>query len=639
MISTDNLCMSCMREIGDVRQCPYCGYHADSAQISPYLPVRTVVANRYLVGKLVDYNGEGATYIGWDITEKKAINIREFFPDSIAIRTSTALTLKVMEGNESVFRDCNQGFQELWNKLMRFNGLSALINVTNVVEDYGTTYAIYDHVEGVTLREYLLSSKTGFVGWERARQLLMPILSTLGTLHSAGIIHRGISPSTLIIGRDGKVRITGFGIWQSRSQRGDLNAQIFPGYAAIEQYGFEGQQGPWTDIYAFGAVLYRTLIGSDPIDATERVTNDKLMVPGKVAEQLPAYVINGLINALQILPEDRTGTVEQLRAELSASPAAVASENGYANTRRSASQIVMPVINSAPAQPQAPAYADDDYDDEEEPRRNKKKERKTMFKTMAIAVAIGLVIFGALILTVFKDDFGISIGNRNQTSVTGVDNSEPLLVPNFIGMNYLDVTSNPVFKDNYDFEAQYLYDDTLGKNYIVDQSIPANTEVTKGSKITLYVSQGKEQIELPESIIGSSFEDAEKRLNNLGFTVERKDAPDDGRWHKADEVISVSPAVGKSYDKGTKIIVMVYAKEEEESTEEKTSSFAADYNPPITGKPDPMADPGLDYDPDDDESFTGPDGQVSDLSGDERGGLFRRQKTTEKSTEAAEADQ
>ena len=61
MISTDNLCMSCMREIGDARQCPYCGYHADSAQIPPYLPVRTVVANRYLVGKLLEYNGEGAT--------------------------------------------------------------------------------------------------------------------------------------------------------------------------------------------------------------------------------------------------------------------------------------------------------------------------------------------------------------------------------------------------------------------------------------------------------------------------------------------------------------------------------------------------------------------------------------------------
>ena len=76
MISSDKLCMSCMRENGDARKCPHCGYYADSTQISPYLPVRTVVANRYMVGKMLEYNGEGATYIGWDLIEKKARPLR-----------------------------------------------------------------------------------------------------------------------------------------------------------------------------------------------------------------------------------------------------------------------------------------------------------------------------------------------------------------------------------------------------------------------------------------------------------------------------------------------------------------------------------------------------------------------------------
>ena len=89
----------------------------------------------------------------------------------------------------------------------------------------------------------------------------------------------------------------------------------------MEQYAApDAKQGPWTDIYSFAAVLYRALIGSTPIDAPSRVENDTLMIPAKFAEQLPAYVINSLINALQISPEDRTRTVEELRAELSASP-------------------------------------------------------------------------------------------------------------------------------------------------------------------------------------------------------------------------------------------------------------------------------------------------------------------------------
>lgn len=103
MISSDNLCMSCMREIGEMKQCPYCGYHADSAQIPPYLPVRTVISNRYLVGKMLEYNGEGATYIGWDLSGKRAVKIREFIPDSFTTRTSSNLTLQIMRGSESVF--------------------------------------------------------------------------------------------------------------------------------------------------------------------------------------------------------------------------------------------------------------------------------------------------------------------------------------------------------------------------------------------------------------------------------------------------------------------------------------------------------------------------------------------------------
>lgn len=322
MPNTDNLCMSCMKPIGDAKQCPYCGYHADSPQLSPYLPIRSVVANRYLVGKVLEFNGDGVTYAGWDMTERIAVKVREFLPDAICSRENGETQVRVMQGCERAYTDCYQSFLELWRKLMRLMGLSALISVTDVVEDNGTAYAIYEYTDAVPLRKYLLSTSTGYIPWERARQMFMPALSALGTLHSAGIIHRGLSPQTILVTPDGKLKISGFSIWQARTARGDLNPELFPGYAAIEQYGFEGQQGAWTDIYAFAAVLYRALIGTDPIVATTRVTNDRLMIPSKFAEQLPAYVINALINALQILPEDRTRSVEQFRAELSASPTA-----------------------------------------------------------------------------------------------------------------------------------------------------------------------------------------------------------------------------------------------------------------------------------------------------------------------------
>ena len=257
MPNTDNLCMSCMKPIGDAKQCPYCGYHADSPQLSPYLPIRSVVANRYLVGKVLEFNGDGVTYAGWDMTERIAVKVREFLPDAICSRENGETQVRVMQGCERAYTDCYQSFLELWRKLMRLMGLSALISVTDVVEDNGTAYAIYEYTDAVPLRKYLLSTSTGYIPWERARQMFMPALSALGTLHSAGIIHRGLSPQTILVTPDGKLKISGFSIWQARTARGDLNPELFPGYAAIEQYGFEGQQGAWTDIYAFAAVLSR----------------------------------------------------------------------------------------------------------------------------------------------------------------------------------------------------------------------------------------------------------------------------------------------------------------------------------------------------------------------------------------------
>ena len=156
MPNTDNLCMSCMKPIGDAKQCPYCGYHADSPQLSPYLPIRSVVANRYLVGKVLEFNGDGVTYAGWDMTERIAVKVREFLPDAICSRENGETQVRVMQGCERAYTDCYQSFLELWRKLMRLMGLSALISVTDVVEDNGTAYAIYEYTDAVPLRKYQL---------------------------------------------------------------------------------------------------------------------------------------------------------------------------------------------------------------------------------------------------------------------------------------------------------------------------------------------------------------------------------------------------------------------------------------------------------------------------------------------------
>ncbi len=529
MISSETLCMGCMRDIGDEKKCPHCGFHVDTVQEPPFLPVRSVIANRYLLGRALERNGEGVTYIGWDIAEKKAVFIREFSPAAITVRNDSSLNLQVMLGSESAFAEMRRSFEEMWSKLAKLSGLSALINVTAVLEDYGTSYAVYDHFDGISLRDFLLRSKTGYIPWEKARQLLMPTLSTLGTLHKNGIIHRGISPSTLVIGEDGKIKITGFSIGEVRSAEGKLNPQIFDGYAALEQYSTDIPQGPWTDIYAFAAVLYRALIGSDPISARERAVNDRLMVPGKFAEALPAYVINGLINALQIQPKDRTRTVEQLRAELSASPVATASGVEYSRQH----------AQKAAEQQKA------------SPQKKQMKPGAIIGITSAIIAVVGIAVFAALALTVFKDKF--ELPGKETTTVE--QDAEMTAVPNFIGRSFYDIESNPVFNGNFKIQSREVYSSEVNAGYVISQSIDPDTMVSKGTEITLFVSKGKEKVMLPD-VKGASYEDAYKRLTELGFEVEKSETTV-GNYADG-EVIMVSLAENQQYDVGTKVTLRVY---------------------------------------------------------------------------------
>ncbi len=543
MINTDELCMSCMREIGDVKQCPYCGFHADSPQITPYLPIRSTISNRYLVGKLIDYNGDGASYMGWDLSSKTAVVIREFMPDAIATRQQGKTELMPLPGKEELYNDCLQSFTELWRKLMRLTGLSALVEVFDIIEENNTAYAIEEYVDGITLREYLLRTPTGYISWEKARPLFMPVLSTLGNLHTSGIIHRGISPTTLMIAPDGKLRITGFSINRVRSAKSELNYQLYAGYAAIEQYGFDGQQGPWTDIYAFAAVLYRALIGSDPIDATSRVTNDRLMIPGKFAEQLPAYVINGLINALQIHPEDRTRNVEQCRAELSAAPSAAVQWDD--NPTQVMPRETSKTPNSFLDPNQEKAYVQE------------KKKSDGTGKTTAIIILSVVVIVAAIVIGVIA--WSSTSGGTESTTGADIsaDESGYIDVPDLKGWLYAD--RQAAYGSLFNFSLKYEFSEEFEEGQIIRQTPAPNTKVKKGETINVVVSKGPKSIKLI-NVVGLQYEEAKKKLEEIGFNVVKATEPveNDGS-HAADTVYRMSPSNFEGeYDKGDTVMLEVW---------------------------------------------------------------------------------
>ncbi len=560
-MSYENLCMNCMKDMGENKQCPFCNYKKGSPQMPPFLPTKTIVGGRYLLGNVIDANGDGATYMAFDMERKTTVTVREFLPDTIVTRTGVTNNITVKPGKEKLFNACKNNFLDMWRKLARMRGLTALILVIDIVEENNTAYAVSEYMEGsVTLRDYLLANKAGYMSWEEARMMFMPVLSTISTLHSAGIIHRGISPNTLYVGPDHKIRIGGFCIPECRNVNSGIATEIFAGYAPVEQYNVQAPSGPWTDIYAFAAVLYRALIGSTPIESTVRMNSDRMMIPAKFAEQIPAYVINALINALQIMPEDRTKTIEQFRLELSASPtAAIASEYNAANPPRRPSPQRAP----SPARMRTPHPARPSQGKRPNPAKassilKSNDGKKAALISGAIAAGIALLIFVILCCTVLKDHIGI--GNSASDATTTPASTETVQVPTFTGRTYSSISSQRAYFSEFDISTKEEYNEEVKDGYVFAQSVEAGSKVPKGTKIELTVSKGIEKITMI-NVIGETYEAASAKLTEAGFKCEKIEKQNTGD-KTSGTVYSTNLTEGTQYDKGTTVIIQTWGEVE-----------------------------------------------------------------------------
>lgn len=528
----EKLCLRCMRKIGSNTSCPYCRNDKNDIQKEPYLPLKTVVGGRYLVGKLVSTNGEGSTYNAFDMEAKTPVTLRELYPKGIVSRGEGHYCL-VNVGKATEFIEAKDSFIKLWRKLSTLKGYKALTPVYDVFEDLGTVFSVSEFLgEGQTLREYLLNKAQGYISWEEARVLFMPVLSAIGELHNEGIIHGGISPTTLVIDTNGQMRITGYCTNDVRVEKTVLDCEIFDGYAAVEQYGLSTGIGTYTDIYAFAAVLYRTLIGSTPISAASRLTNDKLMIPGKFAEQLPAYVINALVNALQILPEDRTSSADDLRGELSASPAAagtaaVAYSSVYSNPNE-----VNVYSNVQPETTETQMFDEvsdgNDFEQYDEEPEGFKKSTVIAF-VVSVVICLGIlvaVLFGLKSCMGDKDDDKDSGNNKPKETVSqnvsqnviethpaGEKAELPYSIPDFTDDKADTIINDPYYSEVLSFDVDYVdSDEDIG--VVVSQDRRSGTVI--GSKVTikLEVSRGRE---VPEDLEDDLYEDAVKTLNDAGF--------------------------------------------------------------------------------------------------------------------------
>ena len=316
----EKLCMNCMREKkSQAEKCPYCGfdpkeYRPESAALPPF----TILSGRYLLGREIGAGGFGITYLALDLILERRVAIKEFFMQDMMYRTKLdAVTVSTANGNEEeMYRSSRAKFEKEAKILAHLNNMPGIVQVYDCFLENGTIYIAMEYLEGKTLGEYI-ASKDGRLSVEETIQILLPIMQSLEKIHKEGIIHRDISPDNIKFAEDGVLKLYDFG--GAKLEKGGAASKVVymkPGYTPLEQYSANGNQGPWTDVYAMAATMYYCISGKRLPEAPDRSVrkNQSLFEAGnvKVSKQIEKV----LSKALELYYEDRYQTMEEFSKAL-----------------------------------------------------------------------------------------------------------------------------------------------------------------------------------------------------------------------------------------------------------------------------------------------------------------------------------
>ena len=267
----------------------------------------TGLIGRYVIQEVLGQGGFGITYLGIDKLYGNKVAIKEYYPQKIAMRKAQYEDVVTVTSIEEKNNDekGKKRFLDEAQVMARFNKNEGIVKILDFFEANNTAYIVMEYLEGITLKQYL--GKYGVLQFRNLIEMMLPLLEALIEIHSQGLIHRDISPDNIMVQHNGKLKLMDFGAARDYTESGNKSLTVIlkPGYAPPEQYQTHGVQGPWTDIYALCATIYKCLTGITPPDAIARVMDDKFKEPDQLDGKLSPDIKKILWKGMNIFPEER----------------------------------------------------------------------------------------------------------------------------------------------------------------------------------------------------------------------------------------------------------------------------------------------------------------------------------------------
>ena len=466
-----------------------------------------------------------------------------------------------------------------------------VVNVYDVGEDRGLYYMVMELVEGITLKEYI--DKKGRLSHKETISIAIQMCTGIGVAHAANIIHRDIKPQNIIISKDGKVKVTDFGIAKATTSNTiSSNAMGSVHYTSPEQArgGFSDQK---SDIYSIGITLYEMVTGQVPFDGDSTVSvaikhlQEEITPPSEIVPDIPYSLEQIILKCTQKNGERRYKNTDELIQDLKRSLVdpdgdfVIIPPLGNADTVIITDEELDDIRSSYDEEDDFDEYDEDEYGDEEEfdeydedddeydeydddeeyggkGKKGKGSDdvnprMKKVMKILTIVVAIIIVFILVFAIGkaagIFKGGFGID--------TVDTDEKAKVKVPNVVGMTE-DEAKKTLNKKGLGFkvvareESKKYEEGTVSK-----QKTEAGKRVAKNTTIQVVVSSGLigDEITVPD-VSNMSESEAQKALEDAGFEKITSDFAYSDSVAEGD-VIGTTPAANAKATKDTEIVMKV----------------------------------------------------------------------------------
>ena len=541
-------CISCMEEFEEgIAVCPHCGYREGEFEDDNYhLSLRTVLKGRYVIGKPLGHGGFGVTYVAWDSLLEKKVAIKEYLPTDFATRAVGNPTVKVYNRDSAAkFRKGMESFHSESRRLAKFSTVPVIVSIFDCFTENSTAYIVMEYLEGKTLGE--LVKEKGRLPYDEAVYIMIQVLNALDVVHRAGIVHRDIAPDNVFVCHDGRIKLIDFGAarFVTTTHSRSLSMILKLGFAPVEQYTTRGNQGTWTDVYACGATLYYAITGKIPphsYDRVEETRDDKLVRPSKIVKKLPKNVETAILNAMNILPENRTQTAKAFADELESliDVERVKEKIEHEDTGRipiwmkfnSAAVITALIVvavllvigvttivirNDRMVIPDGMTRIPNVINVEAE-------EAEAILEKSDLKMVIGERLFDDYyqnFAVVIQNPYAGGVTYQNSiVTVTLSGRTDAVLVPNVM-MTTRELAKTTLESLGLIVEFEEKYSDKIAKDCIIKQSRKADSQAIPGDTVLLTVSKGPKKddhfdydntVEIPD-LVGMKLQDANKLMN------------------------------------------------------------------------------------------------------------------------------